>query len=698
MSCVKDKYNLDEINTKVSPEIAVPFLKASIVAEDILSEVDSTMLREDENKLLEFVYSDTVYSMSLSEFMDDFPDENVSFDFKLEPLKITDFPEVTTEITLRSVTDNDPSLSLIVNTLLFSNPNGFPLDPVSSIEIDTVPLPMSNAPFKYATFSSGQLSVELSNGWAMPLNDVELVLKNSVDGSVVGTLEYEEILPGESQTDVIDMAGKSITSSLYGDFVNVSSKGTDGDTVQVSLDDVITAKVNGENLFVVSGSAEFPSDLEVVNDTIDVDFDLDNGMLLNTLALKSGELTIQVEYGIQEKAELFIELPYASNDEGIFSTSFIIEASNGVNPTIVSENYNLKDYRFDLSKGGSDTNALETRIRAEILSSPGVFVEFDTSNSVSATVSMKNIEPLYIDGYFGNQSISIKPESFDFDLGASDVLGQMSFADPVVTLGFHNTFGIPMRIDTLDLTMKNSSDLAKLIGAKIPFDIKGADLASTSESVQYKTSALTLDKTTNIADLINLWPNQVSTGIAASVNPNGTDGGSPTNFAYHNSAMDITLDLSVPIYGQISELSIKEYIAIDSSMSDVFQNVQRASLRSYVDNGFPLEAEINFYLADADTMILDSLVVLEGNQVLVNAGTVDETGNVITRGSRQADLIADEEDIALLREGASFIIIEAVMNTANSGNDVKIYSNYDMLIKIGLLAKLKVELNSDKED
>jgi hypothetical protein len=55
-------------------------------------------------------------------------------------------------------------------------------------------------------------------------------------------------------------------------------------------------------------------------------------------------------------------------------------------------------------------------------------------------------------------------------------------------------------------------------------------------------------------------------------------------------------------------------------------------------------------------------------------------------------------DIALLREGASFIILEAVMNTANSGNDVKIYSNYDMLIKIGLLAKLKVELNSDKED
>ena len=100
----------------------------------------------------------------------------------------------------------------------------------------------------------------------------------------------------------------------------------------------------------------------------------------------------------------------------------------------------------------------------------------------------------------------------------------MSFADPVVTLGFHNTFGIDMRIDTLDLTMKNNSDSAKLNGANIPFAISGADYADKSEYVNHKTSELALDKTTNIAELINLWPNEVSTGITASVNPNGDIG------------------------------------------------------------------------------------------------------------------------------------------------------------------------------
>ena len=97
-------------------------------------------------------------------------------------------------------------------------------------------------------------------------------------------------------------------------------------------------------------------------------------------------------------------------------------------------------------------------------------------------------------------------------------------------------------------------------------------------------------------------------------------------------------------------------------------------------------------------MILDSLKASDGNQVLVNAGTVNEDGNVVTRGISQADLIVDEADVALFQDGAAFIVVNAVMNTANSGSDVKIYSDYDMLIKMGLLANLKIELNSDKED
>jgi hypothetical protein len=694
-SCVKDKYNLEEVKLTISPEIAAPLLSASIVVDDFLSNIDSNLLSQNEDKLFEFSYSDTLYSMSLSDFIEDLPEENVEFDFQLEPLEIADIPEVIKDITLRSVTENDDSLSALVTKLLTISPDGFPFPPVDSIKIDTITLPIADAPFSDATFSEGELSVELTNGWKTPLNNVKLVLKNLINNSVIDTLVYDVILPGESKTDVIDMAGKTIWSDLYGDFINVSSEGTYGVAVPVSLDDAITAKVNGSNFVVVSGSAEFPSQ-EVVNDTIDLDFNLENGLQLSTLKLKDGDLSIQIKYGIQKGAKLYIELPYASKDGSTFSELINVPASGGANPTSVLRTYDLTGYTFDLSKAGSDTNALETRIRAEILSTGGGFIDFDTSNSVSASVTIKDLKPLYIDGYFGNDSISINPESFDFDFGASDVLEKMSFADPVVTLGFHNTFGIPMKIDTLDLTMKNNLDSAKLNGAEIPFDILSADWSPSSTSVQYKTSELALNKTTNIAELINLWPNEVSTGISVAINPDGDIGGNPsTNFAYDNSGMDITLDLTVPVYGKIKGFEITDTIPLDSSITSIFENVESASLRSNVTNGFPLEASVKFYITDENFVILDSLEAADGNSVLIGAASVDvNTGNVIADGIRQSDLVADAIDISLLQNAGYNIIISAVMNTGNDGANVKIYSHYEMDIKIGILAKINIDLDS----
>lgn len=691
-SCVKDKYSLDTNNITLSPEIAAPILKASIVADDILSSLDSTLLGQNENNLYEFTFADTVYSMSLADFIS-IPDENVGFDFSLEPLAINDIPEVTTDITLGSVMSNDPLLAATVNAILLVDPCGNAFPPVPSIDLDTITLPIDDAPFTSATFSNGQLSVELTNGWATPVNNIQLVLKNLSDGTAIDTLVYDEILSGESKSDVVDLAGKTIESDLYGEFINISSAGTNGQTVCVSTDDAITAKINGSNFVVVSGTATFPSQ-EVLNDTIDVDFDLGNGEQVNTLTMKGGVLGIQVHYEIRESAKLFIELPYATKDGVVFLESISVGGSNGVTPTVVNDTFDLSGYTFDLTKGGTGVNALETRIRANIESS-GVSVSFDTSNSVSASVSMEGIEPLYVDGYFGNQSLSIAPETFDFDFGTSEILQKISFADPVVKLGFHNTFGIPMQIDTLNLTMKNDEDSAKLSGASLPFLISGADWANSAGGVSPKTSNLILDKTTNISDLVNLWPNSITTGISAGINPDGDLGGSPTNFAYDNSGMDITLDLTVPLYGSVEGIEVIDTIALDSSIVSIFENVKSASLRSNVVNGFPLEGSVKFYIADENYEIIDSLDTKDGNPVIIAAASVDvNTGEVVSDGVRQADLIADATDISLLQNASYSIIISAIMGTGNDGADVKIYSNYEMDIRLGILAKLSIDLES----
>ena len=358
--------------------------------------------------------------------------------------------------------------------------------------------------------------------------------------------------------------------------------------------------------------------------------------------------------------------------------------SIGPGPTSLNKTLDLSGYTFDLTRGGLDKNSFEAKISGKIESS-GSIVNFDTSNSVTAQVIMSEIEPLFIKGYFGSQSLNIASETFDFDLGEAEIFKKISFADPTITLGFHSTFGIPMEISSLDLSMKGENDSSSLNSTSVfPFDILGSKSRGQSES-----SELVIGSTTNILELINIWPNEVTTSFSGVINPKEkTD----ENFALDTSKVDITLDLSIPIYGTVTNFDISDTIKIDSSMSQIFEFVRRASLRTNVDNGLPLEGMVKFYIADENYVVLDSLECSDGNNVLIDAAVVNSgSGEVITNGLRQADLVADEDDVNLLKIAGNHLILSARLSTANDGNPVKIYSNYSIEIKMGILAKVFYE-------
>ncbi len=438
-----------------------------------------------------------------------------------------------------------------------------------------------------------------------------------------------------------------------------------------------------EFINIPNDTIEFKFQTEVINETVVSSLGLTSGEKLNKIELKSGDLIIKVDYGLEEAAKIYIELPYARLDGGdgsIFKDSIPI----GPGPTSLNKTLDLTGYTFDLTRGGLDQNSFEAKITSKSESS-GSTVNFDTSNSVTAQVIMSEIEPLFIEGYFGSQPLNIASETFDFDLGEAEIFEKISFADPTITLGFHSTFGIPMEISSLDLSMKRENDSSSLNSTSVfPFKIAGSNSRGKSES-----SELVIGGSTNISELINIWPNEVTTSFSGVINPEGeTD----KNFALDTSKVDVTLDLSIPVYGTVTNFNISDTIKIDSSMSQIFEFVKRASLRTNVDNGLPLEGMVKFYIADENYVVLDSLECSDGNNVLIDAAVVNSgSGEVITNGLRQADLVADEDDVNLLKIVGNHLILSARLSTANDGNPVKIYSNYSIEIKMGILAKVFYE-------
>lgn len=677
-SCLKDDYNLKDTSLQYSPEIATPLLKTSVVASDFLSTVDSNLLSENGDKLLEFVYTDLLHSLSISEIIE-IPNENINFTFQLDPLHIQDLPESISVLTLDTVVNRvgEPFQTLF-NGVNGTCTSAFPS--FSSQSIGEVNISMTNGAFQTATFSNGILKVEIENKWPNEINNVELSLKRVSDGVSVDTLRYLSILPGATLADSIDMKGKSIEVDMIGDFINLSSPGTINPEC-INGNDSIILKVSGYDFVVDSGTAIL-SNQEVINDTSSFGLALGFGEQLETLILNSGDLDLSINYQIKEEAILYIELPFATKNSIPFIDSIILSAG----PSIVNASFDLTNYSFDLTRLGQGFNSIETIIRANIKSS-GLAVSFDTSSSVTVDLAIININPQFIDGYFGNRNIVLDADTQSFETGTSDLFESMSFSNPILTLGFHNTFGVPIDISSLNLTMKkgnNEEDLNP--GELLPFNIQNSHIAAPDEAV---TSNLILDNQTNITQLINLWPNEVITSFTGSINTSG----SSYNYALDTSKIDVTLDLSIPLYGTIDELNITDTIDIDSSMNNLFQNVEKASLRTNVENGFPLEAKVKFYVTDENYLILDSLESIDGNDVLINAAIVDGSGDVTTSASMQSDLLADEDVIALLKMEGNKFLLSVTLNTANSGADVKIYSNYSMDIKIGLLAMLSFEID-----
>ena len=83
--------------------------------------------------------------------------------------------------------------------------------------------------------------------------------------------------------------------------------------------------------------------------------------------------------------------------------------------------------------------------------------------------------------------------------------------------------------------------------------------------------------------------------------------------------------------------------------------------------------------------------------ILIEAATVNESGETINIAKKKSDLLADEDAILNLKHSAKVIIVTK-LGTGNNGSAVKIYSTHSMKIKLGLMAKVTFELDNTEED
>jgi len=677
-SCLKDKYDLQNLDTSgYHPGVAAPLVNTNLVLGDLISKVDTKYIAPDNNNLLHLTYSSTLFSYNVADLID-VPAQSISQSFSLSDFSIPNI-NTSTSVTLGSVVANmgNPEKTTLQNAN--GNTAPFPAVPAQSGGSFNVP---ALSGFNSATFYQGTLALNITNNWPVQLTNVQIEIRNQGNNSLIGTFNYPSIAASGSSSQSINLAGKTMSNSVKLVIASFSSPGTFPASVPIDLNDDLAIGISSLNIGILSASAVLPSQ-QVLNQTIETNISMANGEQLNTIILKQGQITYDIDYGIRENAQVTITLPYVTKNGNPFSQVLNLN-SNHVSATSINGSFDLSGYTFDLTGAGNKTNYLPAIITADVISSNSA-VPIDTADAVTANITIDNIEFSYVDGYLGNQTINVPLDTLDFSLFSKNLGINVSLADPQITLKLKNSVGIPINGDLSALSVIGEN------GNTIPFTGIANPLVINSPGAvgQSATTNIVINKnTTNITSVLTSNPKSIIYGLTGSTNPNGF----AINFLTDSSSIDVSMEMDIPLYGSVSGFVIKDTIDFPS---EAFENVHTATLRSIITNEFPIECGVQMYFLDGSNAVIDSLFST-GYEQIVPSSTIDGNGELVSASApKTTDMSVDATMVEKLK-AAKYIVVATTLATSNNGTQAaKFYSTYKMNVKLGILAKVNIDLKED---
>jgi hypothetical protein len=333
-------------------------------------------------------------------------------------------------------------------------------------------------------------------------------------------------------------------------------------------------------------------------------------------------------------------------------------------------------------KGVFDNNLFSTSVVITLISGASP-TTIPPGTRFNVTLGFSNINFDYVLGFFGEQSVDLPEETLT--IGAFENIFEgvnVSLASPRISFIVINEYGIPVTVFFDALEARNSTGSLSLETSPSSPVIAGFPTIRGD-------SAFTTVIVTNANELLNFAPTEFYYKVRAVINDGLTDG---DNFSESDSELSVRMNVEVPFIGHASNIVISDTLEID--LSDVeSSDIEEALIKVSAINELPLDASLQLYLLDENDILFDSLLDSSNgkNTIIVGADT-DATGVPTTAGKLENEITISPAKINNLFE-AKKIIIASRMQTADNPKDVKFRATDQLTIKLGLKAKLKLNVD-----
>lgn len=439
-----------------------------------------------------------------------------------------------------------------------------------------------------------------------------------------------------------------------------------------SLIDIPNVGNQGTSLAVPAGSIPaHSSDQSSTSITKTVDMGI-SPEKLTEIAFKAGTLSYNMTLSPSNnnfKYALLLAIPeFKSNATGAGLSQEVTGTGS----------FQLSNYTYKNATANKFTLQLTLILKAN--TSP---VTIAPGTSLNVTVTFGGMDFKYIKGFFGDQianppaqSISVSAFGTSFQNG-----GSVSFAQPTIDLSVVSEYGVPLKVTFTKLEARKQ-------GSAMVIQTNPASPITVTSPINLGDSATTNVSVTNVKQVADFAPTQFYYQVSGHINEGLSSG---NNFMADTSQMHVKLHVEIPLYGKASNIIMGDTLDVD--LSDVDQSkIDSASLKAYIVNELPLDANLQFIMTDAKYVFIDSLLTTSQTGI-IKGSTVDSNGDLKTTGVYDKSIRLQQDKVSKIFK-AKKIIVRAKMNTSKDANgnyvDVKFKSQYKLKVKLGLRTTLKL--------
>ena len=400
------------------------------------------------------------------------------------------------------------------------------------------------------------------------------------------------------------------------------------------------------------------------------------GAELTYVEIKSGTIDYQLKSTIQGKIIYEYQIPVAidANGNSFSQLVYVSAAASGMTAS-ASGSFDLSGYSINLSGStGNSFNIIQTNVNIKVDPTNATDVSVSNQDTVYIKNELSNIQIDYAKGYFGNQTFILGPEKTSLTAFNNLISGNLNIDQIDVNLELVNGIGADASITFNSFTASNNNNELELnhsiIGNNI--NINRAIEIGPTISPYYYTTVLN-NSNSNIDFMLELLPDSIGYESGLELNPLGNVS-AHNDFISSDAPMELNMDIKLPLSIIANNLTLADTLNIDISDTT---GLYSAMLNINLENGFPLEAQIDLILLDQNNMVVSHIL----SPTLIPSASLDGNGVVADFSTSTHQLTLNQKDFKTLIQNKK-IVLKIIFNTPISSNHIDIYDYYKLKFNV----------------